>query len=188
MKKIKALFATFVLAASFPTISSLASSEEPNEELPDYPDWYYTAEGRIDPNNPDLDNLPPSEVEIIIHDPGYGIGTRDYKPIAHGNAMTYLNRDGLKWYGTHGTAVDNVVVEFAVIGNLYRENVNKTVTLLDSDVDTETYSKGVVTVQTFGNAGTVGTNMIAEGIHSVYMGIIRDTVVTTEKKKSDAPY
>ncbi|MEO2075958.1 MAG: hypothetical protein ABGX20_11355 [Bacillus sp. (in: firmicutes)] len=182
MKSIKLLAASMVLVltTSFSTVSFAAEKGEKIKSKKDLPEWYWNAEGRIDPNNPDLENLPPSTVQFYVEDPNQSI----VKAIAKGTAQSYLNRDGLEWYGTSATSVDDVVADFSVVGTLYKQAPNSTkLTTIDMEQASKYFTKGVVIAQPEGPGGSVGYTMIAEGIHHVNLGLVTDTVVTTEKQK-----
>ncbi|MDM5249380.1 MULTISPECIES: hypothetical protein [unclassified Lysinibacillus] len=140
-----------------------------------------TVPGRIDPDNPDLDNLPPSHA-ILFEDQDNN--PKAIKPIVGGEGHTYLNKDGLTWDGTSATTLDEVAASYSVHGVLYRQDKGSSkLVKLDTDSDIAYFSKGMVVSQTTGNTGVVGSTMIAEGVHYVDLGLVNDTKVTTEKKE-----
>ncbi|MDN4606171.1 hypothetical protein [Sporosarcina highlanderae] len=69
MKSLKILAASVILATttSFSTVFA-EESEKVKKVHENLPDWYWTAD-RIDPKNPDLENLPPSKVEFQLKNP-----------------------------------------------------------------------------------------------------------------------
>ena len=180
MKKL--LLSCTALLMTVPYFTTTSYAEDVNvDNLENDTEWWTSVPGRIDPNdsNLDLDSLPPSSAEIVLVEDKL---TRDKQTIASGSGQTYLNRDGLYWDGTSATSVDDVVASFSVVGTLYKK-VKSTGKLdqLDQDNDTQWFGKGLVIAQTEGKTGVVGDVMIAEGIHSVNLGMVTDTVVTTEK-------
>lgn len=179
MKKFKVLLAlaTFATTASFSTVSFAEESGEQVQGNVNLPDWYLSAD-KIDPDNPNLENLPDSEVDIVVSDGK----TRQVKPIIAGKAQTYINKDGLEWYGTSATTVDEVAASFQVVGTLYKQAKGSTkLTQLDIETDEKFFKKGVVIEETRGKTGTVGSTMISEGVLYVNLGMVNKTVVTTEK-------
>lgn len=178
MKKMKFLVALMLFAttATFSTVSfaEVVNEDQENEVLPD---WYWSAPDRIDTENPDLDNLSPAKAIISL-----GTSTKEIKPIIAGEGHTYLNKDGLKWNGTNATTVDEVVMNFSVIGSLYRQDKGSTkLVRLDIEQDSKSYGKGIVIASTEGNTGVVGSTMVSEGVHYVDLGLIHSTVITNEK-------
>ncbi|GEM_PF-5474774 len=191
MKKIALLSSITLLALTIPFSSSGYAAEETTDSNGNVklPDWVWSVPGKIDPENPDWDNLPSSKADIVIDntnpdDSGDSPTPYIVKPIIHGTAQTYLLKDGLMWDATSATAVDDVVFEFEVVGNIYKKAKGATgLTLMATDYDHDGLGKGVVIAQTETKTGSVGTKFVAEGIHRVSTVLIESTVVTTEEEE-----
>lgn len=181
MKSLKILAVSVLLATtSFSTVSFAKELEEVKKVPKFLPDWYWSAD-RIDPNNPDLENLPPSKVEFDFKNPNE-ISPSVSEPMAGGSGSSYIHKDGLEFYGTNATTADEVVVSYGIVGTLYKQAKNSTkLTQVDIDSDQDSFSKGVVIAETDSPGATVGTTMISEGIHNINLGLVNTTKVTTAK-------
>ncbi|MFB5089364.1 hypothetical protein PGC35_19600 [Psychrobacillus sp. PGGUH221] len=139
----------------------------------------------VDYDYNDIKDLP-SKVTMDLTNPDE-ISTRDTTILPFGEGLTYLNRDGLEWYGTHATSVKNgkAIFYFAVQGELLKKPKGSTsLNRLDQDSDTvHATNDGLVLVTTRGNTGIVGDTMIAKSSHQVNLGwsvTNRDTIEQVE--------
>ncbi|WP_342558849.1 hypothetical protein [Metasolibacillus sp. FSL K6-0083] len=161
--KIKKRLSTIALATTFliTSITLVNAQEITNKEeiLTNY-------------NYDDIKSFP-SKITFDLTNPNevstYALGT-----VAFGQGGTFLNQDGMTWYGSHYTSVTNgkLIFSFSVIGELLKKPKGSTsLILLDQDSDTiYAENDGIVLVQTFGNTGVVGDTMRAKSYHSVNLG------------------
>lgn len=182
MKTLKILAASVLLAITTSLSTGFAAElEEVKKVQEDLPDWYWTAD-RIDLNNPDLENLPSSKVEFRFENPDEIKTRASEEVLPNGEASTNLLRDGLGYYAISATIANKVVVEFTVVGTLYKQLKGSTkLNQVDQAFDYKAYEKGMAIAETEAPAATVGTTMIAEGVHYINLGLVSDTKVTTDK-------
>ncbi|MDW0118151.1 hypothetical protein QTL97_14550 [Sporosarcina thermotolerans] len=181
MKSLKIFAASVILATttSFSTVfaEDLDGVKEFQENLPD---WYWTAD-RINPNNPDLENLPPSKVEFQLKNLDE-ISTLGETALVGGTGSSYIMNEGSGYYAINATYADTIVVLFQVIGTLYKQPKGSTgLTIIDIASESKSYTKGMVVAETTSPSQPVGTTMLTEGVHYINMPLISETKVTTDK-------
>ena len=182
MKLLRILAASVLLATTTSLTTGFAAElEEGKKVQEDLPDWYWAAD-RIDPNNPDLENLPPSKVEFNFKNPDEISTQAKEEVMPNGKGSTFLMRDGLGYYAISATTAEAVVVQYTVVGTLYKQLKGSTkLNQIDQDADSGSFSKGMAIAETEAPAATVGTTMLAEGIHYINLGLVSDTKTTTDK-------
>lgn len=127
----------------------------------------------------------PSKVNFDFTDSDE-ISIQDISTIAFGTGYSYVNRDGLTWYGTHATSISKGkgVLYFSVFGELLRQPKGNTkLQLLDQD-NVTVYSKndGIATITTrSGIQGESGDKYISKSVHAVNLGLTHDRVSTMEE-------
>lgn len=162
--KVKNLLVATAILASTITIthsgSAIAQDLTSKEEV-----W-------ADYNYDDIKDLP-SKVNIELTNSD-GFSTQDISGVAFGTGLTYLNRDGLEWFGTHATSITDgkLIMYFSVIGELLKKpKGSSSLIILDQDSDTiYGEDEGMAIVDTRGNTGLVGDTMIAKSHHEVHLG------------------
>ncbi|MDE5055353.1 hypothetical protein NDK25_24350 [Niallia taxi] len=181
------MLATALIASTFAFSNTSYANAQDGSETPVTNEE--TNEVYADFDYEDIKDIP-STVDINISSntptkPGE-ISTMAQKPIAFGNGSTYINQDGLYWYGTHATSISKgkMIFQFAVYGDLYKKKKGTSkLTLLNSDDELFTGKQsGIAMVNTRGKTGVAGDTMIAKSKHYVHIGIATSEAETKAEK------
>lgn len=181
MKVKKLLIASAILAstlagANFANAQDVSNKKNISLQNEEWADYDYD----------DVKDLP-SKVIMPLTDSNEITTLADNATLAFGEGDTYLNRDGLSWYGTHATTVTNgkLIMYFSVFGDLLKKpKGSSSLKMIDNDVDTKyATNNGVVIAETEGATGVVGDTIIAKSHHEVNLGWSTSTADTKAEQE-----
>lgn len=138
------------------------------------------------PSSVEIDITNPEETDPEETNPGE-VAPHATSPVAFGQGSTYINRDGMDFYGTHATSVKNgkLIISFSVFGDLAIKKKGTTkIKILDQDSDViYTKQNGIAMGETRAKTGAVGDTMISKSHHNVNLGWSTSDTDTVAQKK-----